>query len=70
MAGDFLADYSFSKPLKIGDTLTFQDMMHYTMVKTTMFNSIDHHSIGVIGADHRFELLKTFTYQDYRDKLS
>jgi len=45
-------------------------MMHYTMVKTTTFNGIDHPSIGVIGADDRFELLKTFTYQDYRDKLS
>ena len=45
-------------------------MMHYTMVKTTMFNGIGHPSIGVIGADDRFELLKTFTYQDYRDKLS
>jgi len=70
LAGDFLTDYSFSKPLKIGNTLTFQDMMHYTMVKTTMFNGIDHPSIGVIRADDRFELLKTFTYQDYRDKLS
>ena len=70
LAGDFLADYSFSKPLKIGDTLTFLDMMHYSMVKTTMFNGINHPSIGVIRADHTFELLKTFTYQDYRDRLS
>jgi carboxynorspermidine decarboxylase len=70
LAGDFLADYSFSKPLKIGDTLTFLNMMHYTMVKTTMFNGVNHPSIGVIRADHTFELLKTFSYQDYRDKLS
>ncbi len=70
LAGDFLEGYSFLKPLKIGDTLTFQDMMHYTMVKTTMFNGINHPSIGVIRSDQKFELLKVFSYRDYRDKLS
>ena len=70
LAGDYLEGYSFLKPLKIGDTLTFQDMMHYTMVKTTMFNGINHPSIGVIRSDQKFELLKVFSYEDYRDKLS
>ena len=70
LAGDFLEEYSFSKPLQIGDTLTFQDMMHYTMVKTTFFNGINHPSIGVIRSDQKFELLKVFSYKDYRDKLS
>ena len=70
LAGDFLAGYSFLEPLKIGDILTFQDMMHYTMVKTTMFNGINHPSIGVIGIDQNFDLLRTFSYEDYRDKLS
>ena len=70
LAGDFLAGYSFLKPLKIGDILTFQDMMHYTMVKTNMFNGINHPSIGVIRRNHKFKLLKTFSYEDYRDKLS
>ena len=70
LAGDYLEGYSFLKPLKIGDTLTFQDMMQYTMVKTTMFNGINHPSIGVIRSDKKFELLKVFSYKDYRDKLS
>ena len=70
LAGDYLEGYSFLKPLKIGDTLTFQDMMHYTMVKTTMFNGINHPSIGVIRSNQKFELLKVFSYEDYRDKLS
>ena len=70
LAGDYLEGYSFLKPLKIGDTLTFQDMMHYTMVKTTMFNGINHPSIGVVKSNQKFELLKVFSYEDYRDKLS
>lgn len=69
LAGDFLGDYAFPKPLSVGDRLIFEDMMHYTMVKTTMFNGVVHPSIGVIKKDGTFTLWRTFSYQDYRSHL-
>jgi carboxynorspermidine decarboxylase len=70
LAGDFLEAYSFDQPLSIGDPLTFNDMMHYTMVKTTTFNGVKHPSIGTIDLNENFKLVKEFGYQDYRDRLS
>ena len=70
LSGDFLESYSFEKPLSIGDTLVFEDMMHYTMVKTTTFNGISHPSIGVWQKDRGASLLRTFSYRDYKTRLS
>ncbi|MFB6342889.1 carboxynorspermidine decarboxylase [Saccharicrinis sp. FJH62] len=70
LAGDFMGDWSFDKPLMIGDTLIFEDMIHYTMVKTTMFNGVPHPSIGIIHNDENFELIRTFNYQDFKSRLS
>lgn len=70
LAGDFLDDYWFEKPLKVGDPLVFKDMMHYTMVKTTTFNGVKHPSIGIIRKEGEFELIKSFGYSDFRDRLS
>lgn len=70
LAGDFLEAYSFDQPLSIGDSLVFNDMMHYTMVKTTNFNGVKHPSIGVIDPNGNFKLVKEFDYQDYRGRLS
>ncbi len=47
LAGDFMGDYSFDKPLEIGDKIVFDDMIHYTMVKTTTFNGVNLPSIGI-----------------------
>ncbi len=69
LAGDYLETYGFDYELRPGDDILFEDMMHYTMVKTTMFNGINHPSIGV-WKDSKFELIKEFDYQDYRNRLS
>jgi len=46
LAGDVIGDYSFDRPLEIGDKLVFLDMAHYTMVKTTTFNGVRHPAIA------------------------
>jgi carboxynorspermidine decarboxylase len=48
----------------------FEDMLHYTMVKTTFFNGVEHPSIGILKTNGTFELVKTFTYEDFRNRLS
>lgn len=69
LAGDYISDYSFEKPLKIGDTLIFDDMMHYTMVKTTTFNGVGLPSMGIWKERGEFELLKTFGYETFKDRI-
>jgi carboxynorspermidine decarboxylase len=69
LAGDFLGDYAFDRELVIGDRVIFEDMMHYTMVKTSMFNGVVHPSIGRIDKDGNFKLWREFSYEDYRSRL-
>jgi carboxynorspermidine decarboxylase len=69
LAGDFLGDYAFDKELTIGDRLIFEDMMHYTMVKSSMFNGVMHPSIGRLDKDGNFKLWREFGYEDYRSRL-
>ena len=70
LSGDFVGDWDFEKPLKAGDTLTLCDMNHYTTVKTNMFNGIQHPSIWLQPKDGDPILLREFTYEDYRDRMS
>ncbi|MDR1950876.1 MAG: carboxynorspermidine decarboxylase [Bacteroidales bacterium] len=70
LAGDFMGEWSFEKPLQIGDKIVFNDMIHYTMVKTTMFNGVKHPSIGIWREKTGFELVREFSYEDYRNRLS
>ncbi len=70
LAGDYLDTYWFGQELNEGDPLVFKDMIHYTMVKTTMFNGIKHPSIGIQKRDGGFEVIRTFGYEDYRNRLS
>ncbi|MCP9768905.1 carboxynorspermidine decarboxylase [Lacihabitans sp. LS3-19] len=69
LAGDYMADYSFEKPLNIGDTLIFDDMIHYTMVKTTTFNGVGLPSMGIWHEDDTFELVKSFGYEVFKEKI-
>lgn len=69
LAGDFLDTYYFDISLQIGDMVVLHDMMHYTMVRSSMFNGINHPSIG-IWRDEKFELIREFSYQDYKSRLS
>jgi carboxynorspermidine decarboxylase len=70
LAGDFMGNWSFDKELKPGDKIIFADMIHYTTVKTTMFNGVNHPSIGIWSQKSGFRLIKEFTYQDYKNRLS
>lgn len=70
LSGDFIGDWSFTKELKPGDRIVFLDMIHYTMVKTTTFNGVQHPSIGIWTKDGKFKMLKKFRYTDYKNRLS
>ncbi len=70
LAGDIMGDYSFDKPLKIGDRVIFEDQIHYTFVKNTTFNGIKLPSLVVERVDGSLEVVKEFGYKEYRDRLS
>jgi carboxynorspermidine decarboxylase len=70
LSGDYMEAYSFDKEIQIGDTIIFEDMMHYTMVKTSMFNGIPHPSIGIWHENNKFEMVRKFKYKDYKNRLS
>jgi carboxynorspermidine decarboxylase len=69
LAGDYMGNWSFDKELKPGDKIIFEDMIHYTTVKTTMFNGVNHPSIGIWTEKSGFRLIKEFNYQDYKNRL-
>jgi len=70
LAGDVVGDYSFDEELTIGKRIVFLDMSHYTMVKTSNFNGVRLPSIVLRYPDDRYELVKSFGYEYYRDRLS
>ena len=71
LAGDVIGDYSFPEPLRIGQRLVFGDMAHYTMVKTTTFNGVRLPSIVVCDSrTGKSEVVRSFGYEDYRNRLS
>ncbi|QOP45773.1 carboxynorspermidine decarboxylase [Sulfurimonas paralvinellae] len=70
LAGDIMGDYSFDKPLKVGDTLIFEDQIHYTFVKNTTFNGIKLPSLAIKRRDGTVELIREFGYEDYKNRLS
>jgi carboxynorspermidine decarboxylase len=70
LAGDVIGDYSFPQPLKPGDKLVFEDMLHYTMVKSTTFNGVGLPSIAVWSEEKGLKVVKTFGYGDYKSRLS
>lgn len=70
LAGDVIDTYSFDAPLTIGQRIIFEDMIHYTMVKTTFFNGVEHPSIGILKTNGEFELVRAFSYDDFKSRLS
>lgn len=69
LSGDYMGSWKFERPLSVGDRVVFKDMIHYTTVKTNMFNGISHPSIAMLHADGRLEMYKVFGYEDYRDRM-
>jgi carboxynorspermidine decarboxylase len=70
LAGDVIGEYSFAGPLRVGDRLVFDDMIHYTMVKTSFFNGVRHPDIGIWHQSGEYELVKRFGYEEFKAKLS
>ena len=69
LSGDFMGSWRFKNPLVIGQEIIFEDMIHYTTVKTNMFNGISHPSIGMLHMDGKLEILRHFGYEDYRNRM-
>ena len=69
LSGDFMGCWLFDAPLEIGQEVIFEDMLHYTTVKTNMFNGIPHPSIVLQHTDGTEEVLRSYTYEDYRDRM-
>lgn len=70
LAGDFVGDYSFDQPLQVGDRIIFEDMIHYTMVKTSTFNGVNLPAIGIAKEDGTFQLVREYGYESFKDRLS
>jgi carboxynorspermidine decarboxylase len=69
LAGDIIGDFSFARPLQVGDTLVFDDMAHYTMVKTSFFNGVQHPDIVLMDEAGTTKTVRTFSYEDFRSRL-
>lgn len=69
LSGDFVGTWKFQKPLVPGQRLTLEDMNHYTTVKTTMFNGLQHPAIWFCASDGSLTCLREYTYEDYRDRM-
>ncbi len=70
LSGDIIGDYSFDKPLEIGDKIILEDMIHYTMVKTTTFNGIKLPSIVIKLSNDCYQVVNNFGYNEYKGRLS
>ncbi len=70
LAGDVIGDYSFSNPLEVGSKIIFLDMAHYTMVKNNTFNGVGLPSIAILRPQGQIDIIRTFGYEDYRNRLS
>ncbi len=69
LAGDVIGEYSFDTPLAVGDTLIFEDMAIYSMVKNNTFNGMPLPSIALLKSDGSAEILKKFGYDDFKSRL-
>lgn len=70
LSGDYMGDWSFEKELKIGDRIVFEDMIHYTIVKTNMFNGIPHPALALWTKNGELKIWRTYTYEDYKNRMA
>ena len=69
LSGDFMGSWQFDHELKVGENIIFEDMLHYTTVKTNMFNGISHPAISLLQLNGELEILREFTYDDYKYRM-
>ena len=70
LSGDFMGSWRFDHELEIGEKLIFEDMIHYTTVKTNMFNGITHPSISMLKSDGKLQKMRVFGYSDYKNRMN
>ena len=70
LAGDVIGDYSFDQPVEIGQRLCFEDMAIYSMVKNNTFNGIPLPAIAAMASDGSCRIIKKFSYEDFKSRLS
>ena len=70
LSGDFWGSWRFDHPLEIGEKLIFEDMIHYTTVKTNMFNGITHPAISMLKSDGKLQKMRVFGYSDYKNRMN
>ncbi len=69
LSGDYVGLWSFDEPLKVGDKIVFEDMIHYTIVKTTMFNGVTHPDLAIYDEEKGLRIVRHFTYDDYKSRM-
>ncbi len=69
LSGDFLGSWKFDHELSVGETIVFEDMLHYTTVKTNMFNGVSHPALAILHEDGTLEYVREFGYEDYKNRM-
>ncbi len=69
LSGDFMGSWQFDHALTVGENVIFEDMIHYTTVKTNMFNGISHPSLAIVRTSGELEMLRTYGYEDYKARM-
>ena len=69
LSGDFMGLWHFDHELQIGENVIFEDMLHYTTVKTNMFNGVNHPAIALLRTDGNLEILREYGYDDYKNRM-
>ena len=69
LSGDYMGYWQFDHELRVGERIIFEDMLHYTTVKTNMFNGVPHPSIAFLHADGELEMLREYSYDDYKKRM-
>lgn len=69
LSGDYMGSWQFDHELKVGESLILEDMIHYTTVKTNMFNGVSHPSLAILHTNGDLEILRKFGYEDYKNRM-
>ncbi len=70
LSGDYMGSWTFDHELQVGERIVFEDMIHYTIVKTNMFNGIPHPSLALWTVDGQLKLWREFGYEDYKNRMA
>ena len=69
LSGDYMSSWVFDHELQVGENIIFEDMIHYTTVKTNMFNGIGHPALALLHCNGELEVLREYTFEDYLNRM-